>query len=426
MTELEQQLREAYVERLGALDLSGGDLAAARRTGARMRGRRRLAVGAAAIAVVAVAIGGSMIGSGRMAVGPSSPSGQWRELPAAPLSPRANAESVWTGHEVIVLGGETEPCPPNADCAAGPSGLRDGAAFDPTTNTWRRIASAPVPVGPGDRLLAAGDLVVLRSAGTSAWFVFDPARNHWLRLRDVPKGVGGLPSSYGSLVYALAGRQVVSYDASSGAWSTLPPDPITPALRQRRVTATSSGPVVTGVDATKPHDGSVPPIILADVFDGTSWHRLPATGQIAGNSWTWTGTRMVDPEPFTLDGGEVDGWGRAYPMGGILDPASGTWTSLPEALVNASQGDDRGWVVSAAGGSWIAVLGQVYDDSTGRLYRLDRPNGAPAYGTTAAWADGRLVVFGGTDFNEDTSCRGPGSTCAQLVDLTNHAWLWTP
>ena len=58
--DVEQQMRETYAERLGAVELSGGDVDAARRTGARMRVRRRLAVGAAAVAVVvAVGVGGT-------------------------------------------------------------------------------------------------------------------------------------------------------------------------------------------------------------------------------------------------------------------------------------------------------------------------------------------------------------------------------
>jgi hypothetical protein len=418
MTDLEQQLRETYVERLGALDLPGGDVAAARLTGARMRAKRRLAVGVAAVTVAAVAIMGSLIGTGRVSVGPSQHTGHWRELPAAPLSPRANAQIVWTGEEVLVIGGETQPCPPGADCAASDDGLSDVAAYNPDTDSWRRIEFAPVPVVPGDRLLAAGDFVVLRHAqepGGSAWFVLDPGRNHWLRLRDVPKGIGDLPSVLGSVIYAIAGRHVRSYDVSRGAWSTLPADPITPRLAQRRVTATPYGPVVTGVDSTKPHDGRTPSLLLADVWDGARWQRLPPSEQL-GNAWTWTGTRMVDPEPFTLDGGEVNGWGRSYPMGGTLDPARGTWGSLPDSLVNPPDREEHGWGVSASGGHWIATFGQAYDDSTGAVWHLPQPDGAPDYGVSAAWADGRLLAFGGTDFGSDGS----------VGDLTNRAWLWTP
>jgi hypothetical protein len=370
------------------------------------------------VAVVAVAVGGSLLGTGRVSIGPSEDRGHWRELPAPPLSPRGNAQTVWTGREVIVLGGEKKPCPPGADCANPPGGLRDGAAYDPRTNSWREIPPAPVPVGPGDRLLVAAGVVVLRDwqEHGSSWFTYEPDHNRWSRIDDVPAGIGDLPSALGSKVYVPAGRRIAVYDVTRFRWALLPADPVTPWLTQRRVTATDVGPVVTGEDSTQPHDGSVPRLLLADVWDGSQWRRLPPSEQLAGNEWTWTGTRMVDPEPFTLDGGEVNGWGRSYPMGGTLDPATGTWGPLPDELVDPPQGDQRDWDVSASGGPWMAVLGQAYDDSTGRVYRLDRPRGAPDHATAAAWAGDQLLVFGGSDLGVDGATGG----------LTNRAWLWTP
>ncbi len=224
--DLEQQLKDTYAERLDGLDATGGDLDAARRTGARLRVRRRVAVGGAALAVVAVAIGGSLLGTGQISIGPSDSRGEWRELPAAPLSPRAYAESVWTGQEVIVLGGETDPCPPTADCASPSKVLSDGAAYNPRTDSWREIPPAPVPVGSGDRLVVADGVVVLRDwrQGGSRWFTYEPDHNRWSRIDDVPEGIGDLPSAYGSKVYALVGGRVAVYDVRSFQWSMLPPE----------------------------------------------------------------------------------------------------------------------------------------------------------------------------------------------------------
>ena len=412
---IEDTLRRTYDDHLGAVDLSLADPTAARRAGARMRVRRRLTSAGAALALVAVAAAGTLVGTGRVSVGPSNGRGHWRELPAAPLSPRADAQSVWTAREVIVLGGEKHPCPPNADCAVAGPLLRDGAAYDPETDAWRPIADAPVPIGPDSRLVVADGDVVLRPTVGPDWFAYDPEADRWSRIPDVPAHVGDLPSALGSDVYVLAGRRVAVYSVTENAWSTLPPDPLTPRLGQRRVTATTAGPVVTGIDSTQPSDGHEPSLAYADVWDDAGWHRLPRLPQLYGNSFTWTGSRMVDPEPYTLDGGEVDGWGRAYPMGGVLDPATGAWGSLPEALLNPPQGGDRGWGVSASGGPWFAVLGQVYDDTTGKVSELPPPEGAPFYGTTAAWADDRLFAFGGAG--------GKGSSAS---DVTNRAWLWTP
>jgi hypothetical protein len=410
--DLEQELRETYDARLGGLDVSGGDVVTARRTGARMRMRRRFAVGAAAVAVVAVAVGGSLVGTGRVTIGPSGDTGHWRELPAAPLSPRADSLAVWTGTEVIVLGGEENPCPPNADCAVAGEDLRDGAAYDPATNSWRRIVGAPVPVGPGDRLVQVGDEVVLRHwlQGGSEWYVYEPPADRWTPMHGVPERVADLPSALGSDLYVLAGRRLAHYSAVTGRWNLLPPDLLTPRLVERRVTATSSGVVVTGYDATKPNDGRSPSVVLVDAWDGTSWRRLPATGQVGNNGWFWTGTYMVDPEPGTEDGGQVDGWDHAYPMGGKLDLTTGRWSSLPSSFTDTS----GGWGVNASDGRWVATYGQVYNTETGEVGTLPRPEGAPDSGVTAAWAGDRLLASGGATFD------------ATGAHVTNRAWLWTP
>ena len=192
----------------------------------------------------------------------------------------------------------------------------------------------------------------------------------------------------------------------------MPPDPVEPRLTQREITATSAGLVLTGLDSTQPNDGIQPSLVLADVYDGTTWHRLPPGDQLS-NGFSWTGHRMVDPDPFTDNGGEVDNWGRDIPHGGTLDPVTGTWGRLPAALTT----EPPEWSVPAAGsGPWFTVLGQVYNDDTGEVSTLPRPDGAPDLYQSGAWADGRLVVFGGVD-----SSKGFGPDA-----LTNHAWIYTP
>jgi hypothetical protein len=176
------------------------------------------------------------------------------------------------------------------------------------------------------------------------------------------------------------------------------------------VTATDVGPVVTGLDSSQPNDGRAPSVVLADVWDGSSWHRLPATGQL-GNDFFWTGSRMVDPDPTTVDGGDVDPFPHPYPYGGILDPTTGTWTPLPEEATDSSDG----WGVNARGGGrWSATYGQVYDTVDGVVTTLSRPDGAPDDGVSAVWTDGRLFAFGGADYGSDGA------------EPSNRAWLFTP
>ena len=41
-----------------------------------------------------------------------------------------------------------------------------------------------------------------------------------------------------------------------------------------------TGSSVSGYDETQPNDGHEPSLVLADVWDGEGWTRLPATGQL--------------------------------------------------------------------------------------------------------------------------------------------------
>jgi hypothetical protein len=304
---------------------------------------------------------------------------------------------------VIVLGGDTHPCPPNADCAFAPHYRRDGAAYDPTTDAWRAIPPAPVPVGPGDRLVVADGVVVLRDwrQHGSRWFTYEPDHHRWSHLDGVPAGVGDLPSAFGTRVYVTAGPRVAVYDVRRFRWSLLPPDPITPRLTHRRVTATPYGPVVTG------YAGG--PLVVADLWDGRTWRRL-TTGQTGNNDWTWTGRRLLDLQSWYLDtAGQTP---PTRPEGGTLDLPNGGWEALPADFDRPGSGDS--WGVNALGGRRSTVFGRVYDDATGSVVTLSQPGDAAEFGTAAVWADDRLVVFGGQTLASDGA------------RVTDRAWSWTP
>lgn len=411
---LEDTLRETLESRLDAVDVPAGDVTGARSAGRRMRVRRRAAAGVAAAVVVTAGVAGIVVSGSPHAGGPSGQVGHWRELPTPPLSARENAVVAWTGQEVVVVGGDRVPCgPPRGTCHG--HALRDGAAYDVTSGTWHRIAPAP------DGLLSVVGAVVVDGrlvVGGSQWAAYDPTADRWTVI-PTGQGVSDPMSALDGSVYAFQRGRVVVYDAGTRAWSTLPADPNRPRLTQKTVTATNAGPVVTGYtfDTSRSIDPSTPALALADVWDGTSWKRLPPSDQL-GISFSWTGQRMVDPNPSVEHGysdghgGVIEDWGREVPTGGTLDPATGSWGRLPAALT----GDPEGWDLTASGGTWFAIAGQVYDDSTGRAETLPRPAGAPDRFSTAAWADGRLVAFGGADVSQGSSGQ----------DLTNRAWIYTP
>jgi hypothetical protein len=84
---------------------------------------------------------------------------RWRTLPPAPIAPRRLAAAVWAGDRLLVWGGIQNI---RADKLAYPD---DGAAYDPRSNRWQPLATAPVPgrawpltVWTGDRAIFIGGM----------------------------------------------------------------------------------------------------------------------------------------------------------------------------------------------------------------------------------------------------------------------------
>ncbi len=322
----------------------------------------------------------------------------WTRAADLPLSARYAPLLVWTGEEVLALGGHTgPPCPPNADCAVLDDTARDGAAYDPDSDSWRPIADAPIDL---DRVAAHvmvdGELVV---GDHQAWWSYTPGSDTWAEL-PAPPVAAGPETAHGGLVYTHDQRRVHSLDLATRTWSALPEDPLAPRLRDGSVFATDDGLVLTGVnyEETAPDE---PTLTQADLWDGSSWRRLPRTGMI-GPLYHWTGERLVGLEIGGADGGQVNGWDRWYPHAGALDVATGRWSEIPgiPGYEDLARDVDTGtWRVEASDGFLFATAGFVYADDTGSWSRLGRPDSEMEQELTGVWVGDQLLVVGGADAN---------------------------
>lgn len=218
------------------------------------------------------------------------PYARWQQLATPPLSPRTDALGLHVTHRVLVLGGRRG------------SVLRDGATYDLRTGMWRHLR-VPIPVTDRDHAVAAAGVAVLRhtrDGRPATWWRYDPRIDVWWRMRHLPPHLSD-PSALGSEVYALSGRHVVVYSVQLDRWTRLPADPLRPALRARRVTASAAGTVVSGYAAAHPHR------VLADRWDGVRWRRLsqvrsarlagtptlPTPSARHGSTQVWAGGRLV-------------------------------------------------------------------------------------------------------------------------------------
>jgi hypothetical protein len=141
---------------------------------------------------------------------------RWRATDIPPLvAPRQQAASVWTGTEWIVWGGTLE----GVD-------MRDGAAYDPVTETWRLLAPSPLSarranaVWTGSEMLvvagSSGDLTVPMAHGDGA--AYEPVTDTWRTIADGPAHPGFQPIWTGTRLLMFAKGFVSSYDPATDTW----------------------------------------------------------------------------------------------------------------------------------------------------------------------------------------------------------------
>ena len=142
----------------------------------------------------------------------------WRKLAPAPIAGQQSPAAVWTGRELVVVNG------------FDPDGkLVGGAAYDPAADTWRRIPSLPQRT---QRAIAVWDgkeaLLVGGGSGFGGGYAFNPATNRWREiaqaaLHDVPL----FALWTGSRVIEF-GQKTAAYDPRTDRWSVLasPPQPL--------------------------------------------------------------------------------------------------------------------------------------------------------------------------------------------------------
>jgi hypothetical protein len=350
------------------------------------------------------------------------------------LSPRQFATGVWTGDEVLLIGGsDAPPCHPSAECATPETPpLADGAALDPDTGAWRAIAPAPLPIGWADAVVV-GETAYLwipggpRPGERPAFLAYDIAGDRWSELPPPTEETGwyGIEAA-GDLIVAFSGsdeqgeRPDFVFDVTTGAWTQLPDDPNTDAF-DRTMAWSGSELVLFDHELVPKPNSAEPSLVRVSAYDleAGTWRDLPDSEILYSGPWLAAGSSLVNPTLGNADGGEVDNWGRSYPYGGVLDVATGEWSALPDPPVpvddstfsagaftadTALYAGDNGWVLDLTKNVWI-----------------DPPPPRDSDG----WAGGQTVVAAGTDLFVFGGARIANGASAE-VELLAVAWLWSP
>jgi hypothetical protein len=157
-------------------------------------------------------------------------SNTWTKLPPAPFEPRGRARGAWTGKELVVAGGFTEP-------GTSSSALRGGAAYNPATGKWRKIALLPgtftYPYGPA---VWDGREMLFLNNSSARGLAYNPATNRWRNLPVMPLPRGGFAAVWtGHYVLVWGGlsgpgnqppAHGEAYNPVTNQWTALPAAPI--------------------------------------------------------------------------------------------------------------------------------------------------------------------------------------------------------
>jgi hypothetical protein len=298
------------------------------------------------------------------------PAAGWRAMSTAPLAGRIDPAVVWTGEELLVLGGTrddvAEPGQPAEALTSDGRALAvtrfvDGAAYDPATDEWRTIAPAP----------AAG---LSNSAA-------------WTGTRLLVRGVTTLPGDRPPEAAVLA------YDPASDAWTVFPaPSGIADTLD---VTMTWTGDELVFWGHPHRRYGDPPLAVALDPATG-AWRDLPAGPLPAGMgpAAAWDGDQVV-----VVSGSSFVHTSTlpSTPVAG-LDPATGAWRRLPDAptevpLVQAQ--------LLATGHQLLLAGGGVSQDRNAAILAIDlqteqwapvgRFDGPPHSGEQWVWTGRELI-----------------------------------
>lgn len=329
----------------------------------------------------------------------------WTTTAAPPLSPRFGSLTAWLDGRFYVVGGwDGGPCPPGSMCDMKEPDLRDGARYDPATDSWTQIAAAPFPIGRdfADGVVHQGAFYVQSTVGDGSFWVYRPEVDQWQQLTRAP--------SYGQLVATSSTIVLNTYDGSPAhyayrpvedAWEPLPAGPIDSCGGWRTRAAGERLLVIgrCGADGAELHTSFYDPatgewgpavaipeitaeptsyyvsndpvqvagkLLWPSALSGVSSMRSPGIYDIETGTWREVG---VDGAPGGLSfrgmqelsaPAVLDALGLVEANGNLLEVRTATWVTVPQAPV-----PDR-WdpVVAAGPDSLLSCFGYRYRDDS--------------------------------------------------------------
>jgi hypothetical protein len=317
-------------------------------------------------------------------------SNTWVPMPPDGPSDRDRHTAVWTGSEMIVWGGESNPfthIPFNT-----------GGRYDPSTDTWRETsveAETPSPrfyhtaVWTGSKMMVwGGCLSTYCGATASTGGLYDPMTDHWSATSTI-----GAPSARSSQAAVWTGSSVIVWGGQING---------------------SSLPVGTGGRYDPSADSWAPTIV-----EGAPQARY-------NHTMIWTGSRAIVWGGQGYDGSSM----VYYDGGGLYDPSTDSWSPTGTGSGHPS-GRARHTAVwtgnemivwggtCGSGCSAVGNTGGCYAPSTDSWTPTSTGTNVPSpkASLTAIWTGNEMIVWSGTGglYNPAADFWQPMSTVEVLI-----------
>jgi N-acetylneuraminic acid mutarotase len=340
---------------------------------------------------------------------------------AAP-SARFNHAGVWTGTQLIIMGGQA-PYVPSVPTVV----LDDASSYDPATNGWSPIVMPQSPptarehvatVWTGTEWIIYGGASSYSPMNGSR---FNPASQTWTPLPDGGPAGRTNPSAvwtgsellvFGGSISSVAYDDVWKWSPTTNTWTSTSP-PTRPSARY------SASAVWTGTEMIIYAGRAAAGTALSD-----GWRFNPVT-----NTWTviathpsltarvdhfaaWTGTEML------IYGGSGVG-------GGFYNPVTNNWRiiSYIDAVYGATVWTGTELIVWGGEGITASNIGARYNPDT-QVWTPLPLTGAPSarYGHTLVWDGQRAYVWGGDVNISDDTTKSDGA----VYDPSTDAWTPLP
>lgn len=336
--------------------------------------------------------------------------GSMRTISSAPVAPRVRTQAAWSGQELLVWSG----LEPGDETDEAFDVVDDGAAYDPTTDSWRELPTAPVSGRASAAAVWAGDRFVVWGGFSGPGEALDdgaaylPDENAWVQLPSAPiVGRGDATAVWtGHEVLIVGGaekagrpgrvsglqRDGAAYDPVANQWRVLPPIPDGVwQLRDRGV-----GPIRERFAGT--WTGEALFIWGRDValYDpGGAWERVTAP-----RTSMWLGSRVT----ALRIGDQVAVIGLAHrddpeTFGITYRPATGAFGTVPGLSSRVVMSGPR--QIAGAGGLVVLLSAEPATaamwrpgTTTWRSIPTDLVRGLEA---TVVWTGEELLIWGGSD-----------------------------